>query len=95
MSSLDIENLLSQVEGVAESAVVGFPDPRWGERPHAILVIKPDYQDKLTPEGIKAGLQARVDSGEINKWYVPDNIVFVPEIPKTSVGKIDKKRIRV
>lgn len=95
VSSLDIENLLSQVEGVAESAVIGFPDPRWGERPHAILVIKPDYQDKLTPEGIKAGLQARVDSGEINKWYVPDNIKFVPEIPKTSVGKIDKKRIRV
>lgn len=94
VSSLDIENLLSQVEGVAESAVIGFPDAKWGERPHAILVIKPDYQDKLTPESIKAGLQAKVDSGEINRWYVPDNIKFVAEIPKTSVGKIDKKRIR-
>jgi fatty-acyl-CoA synthase len=94
VSSLDIENLLSQVEGVAESAVIGFPDPRWGERPHAILVIKPDYQDKLTPESIKSGLQVKVDCGEINKWYVPDHIKFVPEIPKTSVGKIDKKRIR-
>jgi fatty-acyl-CoA synthase len=94
VSSLDIENLLSQVEGVAESAVIGFPDPRWGERPHAIIVVKPDYQDKLTPESIKAVLQAKVDSGEINKWYVPDHIKFVPEIPKTSVGKLDKKRIR-
>jgi fatty-acyl-CoA synthase len=58
-------------------------------------VIKPDYQNKITPEEIKADLQARVNSGEINKWYVPDNIKFVAEIPKTSVGKIDKKRIRV
>lgn len=94
VSSLDIENLLSQIEGIAESAVVGFPDTKWGERPHAILVIKPDYQEKLTPESIKSTLQAKVDSGEINRWYVPDQIKFVPEIPKTSVGKIDKKRIR-
>jgi fatty-acyl-CoA synthase len=94
VSSLDIENLLSQVEGVAESAVIGFPDAKWGERPHAIIVVKPDYQDKITPESIKAVLQAKVDSGEINKWYVPDHIKFVPEIPKTSVGKLDKKRIR-
>jgi fatty-acyl-CoA synthase len=94
VSSLDIENLLSQVEGVAESAVIGFPDAKWGERPHAIIVVKPDYQDKITPESIKAVLQAKVDSGEINKWYVPDHIKFVPEIPKTSVGNLDKKRIR-
>lgn len=95
VSSLDIENLLSQIEGVAESAVIGFPDARWGERPHAVLVIKPDFDGKITPESIKAHLQAKVESGEINRWYVPDNILFVPEIPKTSVGKIDKKRIRV
>lgn len=94
VSSLDIENLLSQVEGVAESAVIGFPDAKWGERPHAIIVVKHDYQDKLTPESIKAVLQAKVDCGEINRWYVPDNIKFVAEIPKTSVGKLDKKRIR-
>jgi fatty-acyl-CoA synthase len=94
VSSLDIENLLSQVEGIAESAVIGFPDPKWGERPHAIVVVKPDYSDKLTPESIKSVLQSKVDSGEINKWYVPDHIKFVPEIPKTSVGKLDKKRIR-
>ncbi len=94
VSSLDIENLLSQIEGVAESAVVGFPDVKWGERPHAILVIKPEYQEKLTPESIKSTLQTKVDCGEINRWYVPDQIKFVPEIPKTSVGKIDKKRIR-
>lgn len=92
VSSLDMEDALSQVEGVAESAVIGLPDDRWGERPHALIVQKPGYQ--LTAEGIKLGLQNKVDRGELHKWYVPDHIVFVPEIPKTSVGKIDKKRIR-
>lgn len=92
VSSLDMENVLSQIEGVAESAVIGLPDDRWGERPHALVVQKPGYS--LTAEGIKAGLKAQVDRGELHKWYVPDRIVFVPEIPKTSVGKIDKKRIR-
>ncbi|MFN3378999.1 MAG: fatty acid--CoA ligase [Runella zeae] len=94
VSSLDIENLLSQIEGIAESAVIGFADAKWGERPHAIVVIKPDYAEKITSENIKANLQAKVEAGEINKWYVPDHIKLVPEIPKTSVGKIDKKRIR-
>ncbi|MBD2699453.1 fatty acid--CoA ligase [Spirosoma sp. BT702] len=92
VSSLDMEDTLSQVEGVAESAVVGLPDDRWGERPHALIVLKPGYD--LTAERIKAGLQAKVDRGELHKWYVPDHILFVSEIPKTSVGKIDKKRIR-
>lgn len=94
VSSLDIEDLLSQQEGVAESAVVGLPDEKWGERPHALIVLKPDYADKVTGESIRLGLLARVNAGELNRWYVPDSITFVAEIPKTSVGKIDKKRIR-
>ncbi len=92
VSSLDMEDALSQVEGVAESAVIGLPDDRWGERPHALIIQKPGYS--LTAEGIKAELQAKVERGDLHKWYVPDRIVFVPEIPKTSVGKIDKKKIR-
>jgi fatty-acyl-CoA synthase len=92
VSSLDMEDVLSQIDGVAESAVVGLPDDRWGERPHAIIVQKPGYD--LTADGIKAQLKAKVERGDLHKWYVPDRIVFVLEIPKTSVGKIDKKRIR-
>ncbi len=92
ISSLDIEDLLSQVDGVAEAAVVGLPDERWGERPHALIVRKPGSD--LSVGGIKADLQTKAERGELNKWYVPDRIVFVPEIPKTSVGKIDKKKIR-
>ncbi|SOD97492.1 fatty acid--CoA ligase [Spirosoma fluviale] len=92
VSSLDMEDVLSQIEGVAESAVIGLPDDRWGERPHALIVLKPGYT--LQAESIKAGLQAKVERGELHKWYVPDRILFVAEIPKTSVGKIDKKKIR-
>ncbi|GAB4030168.1 fatty acid--CoA ligase [Spirosoma jeollabukense] len=92
VSSLDMEDVLSQVKGVAESAVVGLPDDRWGERPHALIVQKPGHT--LTVDGVKADLQAKVENGELHKWYVPDRILFVLEIPKTSVGKIDKKRIR-
>ncbi len=92
VSSLDMEDALSQIDGVAESAVIGLPDDRWGERPHALIIQKPGYS--LTADGIKAYLQAKVERGELHKWYVPDRILFVPEIPKTSVGKIDKKKIR-
>ncbi|WP_254562517.1 fatty acid--CoA ligase [Dyadobacter diqingensis] len=94
VSSLDIENLLSQIEGVGEVAVVGLPDVRWGERPHALVVPKTDFQASLTSEFIRSQLQKGVEAGKINKWYVPDQIHLVKEIPKTSVGKIDKKKIR-
>ena len=94
VSSLEIEDLLSQIEGIAEVAVIGLPDEKWGERPHAIIVPKPDYRDKITPESVKLALQAKVSNGELNKWYVPDRVIFVTEIPKTSVGKLDKKRMR-
>lgn len=94
ISSLEIEDLLSQAAGVAEAAVVGLPDDKWGERPHALIVLKPGAAENVTTEQIKAGLLEKVQRGELNKWYVPDRIVFVPEIPKTSVGKIDKKKIR-
>jgi len=92
VSSLDIENLISQLDGVGEVAVVGLPDERWGERPNALIVQKPGFD--LTADGIRQTLRERIESGHLNKWYLPDHILFVTEVPKTSVGKIDKKRIR-
>ncbi|WP_149242792.1 fatty acid--CoA ligase [Dyadobacter sp. 32] len=92
--SLDIENLISQVEGVGEVAVVGVPHVRWGERPYALVVAKASHVNNLTAEAISENLRQQVQEGGINKWYVPDHIVLVNEIPKTSVGKIDKKKIR-
>ncbi len=93
ISSLEIEDLLSQQEGVGEAAVVGLPNEKWGERPYALIVAKAGASP--SPDAIRAALQAKAERGELNKWYVPDRVVLVSEIPKTSVGKLDKKRIRV
>lgn len=92
LSSLDLENLISQHPAVAAAAVVGVPDDKWGERPHALVTLKPGAQASL--EDIQGHLQQFVDNGEINKWAIPAQIDFVDDIPKTSVGKINKKLIR-
>lgn len=92
LSSLDLENLISQHPAVAATAVVGVPDDKWGERPHALVTLKPG--ETATIEDIQQHLKQFVDSGEINKWAIPEQMDFVEDIPKTSVGKINKKLIR-
>jgi len=92
ISSLDIENLISQTEGVSEVAVIGLQDTVWGERPHAIVV--PKESTKGLEARIRARLQCMIDAGDIKKWYMPDTISFTEAIPKTSVGKTDKKKLR-
>lgn len=76
-----------------EVAVVGVPDPQWGERPFALVVLR-DAQS-LDAKGLKEHLKPFVEQGHINKWAIPTQIALVTEIPKTSVGKLDKKRIRI
>ncbi len=92
--SLELENILSLHEGVQEAAVIGMPDERWGERPLAIVAPTQAWKDKLTPEELKAHMAKFVENGTINNWAVPDQFVLVDEIPKTSVGKLDKKILR-
>jgi fatty-acyl-CoA synthase len=92
VSSIDLENIIGLHPAIAEVAVVGVPDAKWGERPHAMVVVK--QGQTLTNDELKAFLQQFVESGKINKWTVPDAVDFVVAIPKTSVGKIDKKLIR-
>jgi len=92
LSSLDLENLISQHPAVAGAAVVGIPDEKWGERPYALVMLKPG--EEATVEAIQAHLQQYVERGDINKWAIPEHIRFVDDIPKTSVGKINKKLIR-
>ncbi|OOV86511.1 fatty acid--CoA ligase [Oceanospirillum linum] len=91
LSSIELENLISQHEGVAAVAVVGVPDDKWGERPFAMVVPK---NETLTQEALQQHLIQYVDSGHISKWAIPDQIRMVDDIPKTSVGKINKKEIR-
>ncbi|MFI8607322.1 fatty acid--CoA ligase [Pseudomonas sp. NPDC077649] len=93
ISSLELEDLISRHPAVREVAVVGVPDPQWGERPFALLVAREGQV--LDAKGLKEHLKPFVEQGHINKWAIPTQIALVTEIPKTSVGKLDKKRIRV
>ncbi|MCB2189540.1 MAG: fatty acid--CoA ligase [Deltaproteobacteria bacterium] len=92
VSSLELESLISQAPGVSEVAVVGVPDEKWGERPLALVVAREG--STVNPEDIKAFMNTFVEEGNLSKWAIPDQIRVVPAIPKTSVGKIDKKKIR-
>lgn len=93
VSSLELEDLCSRHPAVREVAVVGIADPQWGERPFALLVIRDGHQ--LDAKGLKEHLKPFVEQGHINKWAIPSQIALVTEIPKTSVGKLDKKRMRL
>jgi fatty-acyl-CoA synthase len=92
ISSLQLEDLILRHPGVAEAAVIGVPDPKWGERPLGLLVAKPGKE--VSEEQIRTHLQGFVEKGIITSYSVPDRIVFVEALPKTSVGKLDKKEMR-
>ena len=87
ISSVDMENMIMAMPGVLEAAVIGVNHARWQERPLACVVKKPDSEiDK------KAVLEFL--EGKIAKWWTPDDVVFIEVVPKTSVGKFDKKVLR-
>ena len=88
ISSVDLENDLMAHPAVQEAAVIGIPDKRWGERPLACVVLR---------AGAKADAAELVEASwarQVARWQVPENWAFVPEIPKTAVGKFDKKVLR-
>jgi len=92
ISSVELESLISQHPAVEAVAVIGVPDPQWGEQPLALLVCSDGRQ--LDAAALAAHLQPFVNSGQLNKWAIPRQIRCVEQIPKTSVGKVDKKLIR-
>jgi fatty-acyl-CoA synthase len=94
ISSLDLENLTSQHEAVSESAAIGIPDEKWGERPVVIAVLKPEYKGKVSSDDLVQFMKKSSDEGKIPKYGIPDRFEFVDEIPKTSVGKINKIALR-
>ncbi len=87
ISSIDIENLAVGHPAVAEAAVIGIRHPKWDERPLLIVMLK---------TGAKAGKDDILQflSGKIAKWWMPDDVVFVDEIPHTATGKIQKTALR-
>ncbi len=94
VSSLQIEDLISQCAGVAEAAVIGVKDDKWGERPLALVVKQASDTDGVSDAAIKDHLKMFADKGIISKYGIPEKILFIESIPKTSVGKINKKELR-
>ncbi|HEY7022433.1 MAG TPA: long-chain fatty acid--CoA ligase [Ktedonobacterales bacterium] len=89
ISSVNLEGLIMGHPQVLEAAVIGVPDPKWQERPVAYVVPKPDFKDTLTKEDIIAYLEPK-----IAKWWLPEEVIMIDAVPKTSVGKFDKKVLR-
>jgi fatty-acyl-CoA synthase len=87
ISSVELENHLMSHPAVAEAAVIAIPSERWMERPMACVVVKPG--SSLSAEEIIDWLQPRVA-----KWWLPETVEFIDEVPKTSVGKFSKKDLR-
>ncbi len=89
ISSVELESAIMGHPKVLEAAVIGVPHPKWLERPIAYVVAKPEFKGAVTQEEIIEYLEPLVA-----KWWLPDEVRFIDEIPKTSVGKFDKKVIR-
>jgi fatty-acyl-CoA synthase len=94
VSSLQIEDLISQCAGVAEAAVIGVKDDKWGERPLALVVKRASDANGVSAAIIKDHLKVFADKGVISKYGIPEKILFIDSIPKTSVGKINKMELR-
>ena len=93
-SSLQLEDVVTQHEAVQEVAVIGVPDEKWGERPLALVVLKPEFEGKVTEHAIRNFAAHLVDTTGISRHGVLLQIRFVKALSKTSVGKINKREMR-
>lgn len=92
VSSSLLESLISSYDGVEEVAVIGTPDEKWTERPLAVIV--PKLNEIVNKKGLIQHLQEFVSSGKIKSFAIPRDYYFVSGLPKTSAGKIDKKKLK-
>ena len=89
ISSVELENAIMSHPKIMEAAVIGLAHARWDERPIAYAVPKPEFKGKVTQDEVIDFLKDKVA-----KWWLPDEVRFIDEVPKTSVGKFDKKVLR-
>ncbi|MCK5754947.1 MAG: fatty acid--CoA ligase, partial [Mycobacterium sp.] len=91
ISSVELENLIMANPDVSEAAVVAMPDPRWQETALAVVVPAPGRE--VTADQLRTWFAENCPQ-EIPRWWIPRNWAFVDQVPRTSVGKFDKKRLR-
>jgi fatty-acyl-CoA synthase len=89
ISSVELENAVMAHPKIVEAAVIGLPHPKWDERPVVFAVPRPEFKGQVTQEEVIDFLRDKVA-----KWWLPDEVRFIDEVPKTSVGKFDKKVLR-
>ena len=94
ISSLELENIISNCNGVLEVAIIAVPNEKWGERPIALIVPYTKQKQREIEKLINEKFDHLVLTEKISKWATPDKIIFVDYLDKTSVGKINKKLLR-
>ncbi|WP_175835457.1 fatty acid--CoA ligase [Burkholderia anthina] len=94
VSSLELEDILSRHPAVREAAVIGVKDARWGERPLALVVLADEHVGRVEPAELQAHVKQVADRGLISRYAVPERLLIVDAIEKTSVGKINKRALR-
>ena len=92
--TVELERAIGDFPEIEGCAVVGRPDDRWGERPMLAVVASPGFEADAVAGEVTAAIQAAIDAGRFPKWALPERVEVLDELPKTSVGKLDKKRLR-
>ena len=88
ISSVDMEAAIMALPGVVEAAVVAVPDPKWLERPLPFVVVSAGTEIDIDQ------VRAHLEQSGFARWQLPDQLEMIDEVPKTAVGKFDKKRLR-
>ena len=97
VSSIQVEDIISEKSGVVKAAVIAVKDAKWGERPMALVIVEPGFAGgsaEAAEQAIRAHVKTYVDKGVISKFAIPDRVMLVKELPLTSVGKLDKAVLR-
>lgn len=94
LSSLELEDIVSRHPEVAEAAVIAVRDDKWGERPHVIVVARQGRAESLTAETVKNWIAEAVHAGALPRYAIPERVTLLESLPKTSVGKLNKRALR-
>jgi fatty-acyl-CoA synthase len=94
LSSIEIEDVMSQHPDVAEVAVIAFRDEKWGERPHVIVVARAGRAESLTAAAVRDWIAKAARAGTLPRYAIPERVTLVDALPKTSVGKLNKRVLR-